>query len=82
MMPKHKGHETCSKISRMSVRLVVRSRCSVNYDETGTIAKNDPNYATNFLSNNRIRSLLICGLLFQIVIGLGFGVGASFLFAN
>ncbi|MFS7966490.1 hypothetical protein Hanom_Chr09g00774331 [Helianthus anomalus] len=47
MMPKRKGHETCSKISRMSVRLFVRSRCSVNYDETQTIAKNYPNYAMN-----------------------------------
>ncbi|KAJ0752210.1 hypothetical protein HanPI659440_Chr09g0321711 [Helianthus annuus] len=47
MMPKHREHETCSKICRMSVRLVVRSRCSANYDETRTDAKNEPNYATN-----------------------------------
>ena len=31
----------------MSVRVVVRSRYSVNYDEMRTDAKNDPNYATN-----------------------------------
>ncbi|MFS7972720.1 hypothetical protein Hanom_Chr09g00848081 [Helianthus anomalus] len=40
-------HETCSKICRMSVRLVVRSRCSANYDETRTDAKNDSIDATN-----------------------------------
>ncbi|KAJ0879742.1 hypothetical protein HanRHA438_Chr10g0455031 [Helianthus annuus] len=39
MKLKHRGLKTCSKISRMSVRLVVRSRCSVNYDGTQTDAK-------------------------------------------
>ncbi|MFS7955630.1 hypothetical protein Hanom_Chr07g00644871 [Helianthus anomalus] len=47
MKLKYRENEMCSKISRMSVRLVVRLRCSVNYDETRTDAKNDPNYATN-----------------------------------
>ncbi|MFS7974476.1 hypothetical protein Hanom_Chr09g00869241 [Helianthus anomalus] len=47
MKLKYRELETCSKICRMSVRLVVRSRCSANYDETRTYAKNDPNYATN-----------------------------------
>ncbi|MFS7988949.1 hypothetical protein Hanom_Chr11g01040981 [Helianthus anomalus] len=47
MMHNHMEHETCSKICWMSVRLVVRSRCSANYDETQTYAKNDPNYAMN-----------------------------------
>ncbi|MFS7918153.1 hypothetical protein Hanom_Chr03g00197481 [Helianthus anomalus] len=47
MTPKHWEHETCTKICRMSVRLVVRSRCSANYDEARTDAKNEPNYATN-----------------------------------
>ncbi|MFS7901328.1 hypothetical protein Hanom_Chr00s195061g01836121 [Helianthus anomalus] len=47
MMPKYRGHKKCSKICRMSVRLAVWSRCSSNYDETRTDAKNDPNYATN-----------------------------------
>ncbi|MFS8010129.1 hypothetical protein Hanom_Chr14g01293371 [Helianthus anomalus] len=35
------------KICRMSVRLVIWLRYSVNYDETRTGAKKDPNYATN-----------------------------------
>ncbi|KAJ0866073.1 hypothetical protein HanRHA438_Chr12g0547631 [Helianthus annuus] len=47
MMPKHREHVKCSKICRMSVRLVVRSRYSANYDKTRTDAKNEPNYATN-----------------------------------
>ncbi|MFS7897963.1 hypothetical protein Hanom_Chr00s014624g01753081 [Helianthus anomalus] len=47
MMRKHRGHETCLKTCRMSVRLAVRSRCSTNYEETRTNAKNNPNYATN-----------------------------------
>ncbi|MFS7929608.1 hypothetical protein Hanom_Chr04g00334561 [Helianthus anomalus] len=47
MMPKHRGHEICSKCSRMSVRLAVRSHYSVNYDETRTNVKNDPNHSTN-----------------------------------
>ncbi|MFS8018941.1 hypothetical protein Hanom_Chr15g01398021 [Helianthus anomalus] len=46
-MSKYREYEICLKLSRMSVRLVVRPRCSVNYDETRTDAKNDPNYATN-----------------------------------
>ncbi|MFS7981166.1 hypothetical protein Hanom_Chr10g00947811 [Helianthus anomalus] len=47
MMFKHCGHEICSKICRMLVRLAVRSRCSVNYDGMRISAKNDPNDATN-----------------------------------
>ncbi|MFS7906396.1 hypothetical protein Hanom_Chr01g00058711 [Helianthus anomalus] len=46
-MLKHRGLEICLETSRMSVLLVVRSRYSVNYDETLTCAKNDPNSATN-----------------------------------
>ncbi|KAJ0826675.1 hypothetical protein HanRHA438_Chr17g0816941 [Helianthus annuus] len=56
MMLKHCGHETCSKICRMSVRLVVRSRCSLNYDGMRISAKNDPNDATNgFFSCQTLR---------------------------
>ncbi|KAJ0577566.1 hypothetical protein HanIR_Chr05g0237451 [Helianthus annuus] len=38
MKLKYRGLKTCSKTSRMSVRLVVRSRCSINYDGTQTDA--------------------------------------------
>ncbi|KAJ0533006.1 hypothetical protein HanIR_Chr09g0403411 [Helianthus annuus] len=56
MMSKHCGHETCSKICRMLVRLAVRSRCSVNYDGMRISAKNDPNCATKgFFSCQTLR---------------------------
>ncbi|MFS7994583.1 hypothetical protein Hanom_Chr12g01107741 [Helianthus anomalus] len=47
MKLKYRELKTCSKISRMSVRLVVRSRCLLNYDGMRISAKNDPNCATN-----------------------------------
>ncbi|MFS7945269.1 hypothetical protein Hanom_Chr06g00522181 [Helianthus anomalus] len=47
MKLKYRKLKICLKQCRMSVRLVVRLCCSVNYDETRTDAKNDPNYATN-----------------------------------
>ncbi|MFS7946723.1 hypothetical protein Hanom_Chr06g00539651 [Helianthus anomalus] len=47
MKLKCRGLEKYSKIYRMSVRLVVRSRCSLNYDGMRISAKDDPNYATN-----------------------------------
>ncbi|MFS7942033.1 hypothetical protein Hanom_Chr06g00483311 [Helianthus anomalus] len=45
MKLKHMEHEICLKTSRMSVRLAVRSRYSVNYDENSNGRENDPNYA-------------------------------------
>ncbi|MFS7929581.1 hypothetical protein Hanom_Chr04g00334181 [Helianthus anomalus] len=47
MKLKHRGLKTCSKTSRMSVRLAVRLRCSANYDGNRNERKNNPNYATN-----------------------------------
>ncbi|MFS8027971.1 hypothetical protein Hanom_Chr16g01504991 [Helianthus anomalus] len=49
MKLKCRGLEICSKIFQMSVRLVVRSRCSLNYDGMRISAKDDPNDATNGL---------------------------------
>ncbi|KAJ0834481.1 hypothetical protein HanRHA438_Chr16g0744091 [Helianthus annuus] len=51
MKLKYRELKMCSKISWMSARLVVRLRCSVNYDGSRNGCKNDPNLATNgFLS--------------------------------
>ncbi|MFS7944069.1 hypothetical protein Hanom_Chr06g00507681 [Helianthus anomalus] len=47
MKLKYRELKTCSKICRMPVRLVVRLRCSVDYDESRNERKNDPNQATN-----------------------------------
>ncbi|MFS8023975.1 hypothetical protein Hanom_Chr16g01457851 [Helianthus anomalus] len=47
MKLKYRELKTCSKICWMSVRLVVRLRCSVNYDGNRNERKNDPNQATN-----------------------------------
>ncbi|MFS7911609.1 hypothetical protein Hanom_Chr02g00120161 [Helianthus anomalus] len=56
MKLKYRELKMCSKISRMSVRLAVRSRCSVNYDGMRISAKDDPNCATNgFFSCHTLR---------------------------
>ncbi|MFS7997020.1 hypothetical protein Hanom_Chr12g01136801 [Helianthus anomalus] len=47
MKLKYRELKTCSKICWMLVRLVVRLRCSVNYDGSRNEHKNDPNQATN-----------------------------------
>ncbi|MFS7920939.1 hypothetical protein Hanom_Chr03g00230761 [Helianthus anomalus] len=47
MILKYRELKICSKTSRMSVRLAVRLRYSVNYDGSRNERKNDPNYATN-----------------------------------
>ncbi|KAJ0615189.1 hypothetical protein HanIR_Chr02g0071191 [Helianthus annuus] len=47
MKLKYRELKTCSKTSRMSVRLVVRLRFSLNYDGSRNERKNDSNQATN-----------------------------------